>query len=79
MEKQEEKEKKKMQEKVKATNKNAISANVDLTGNVQLCLRYMKQMDRFEFEGCSDRFKHCKLLNTVWPNSPCKVLLSAMS
>ena len=25
-------------------------------------------MDRFEFEGCSDRFKHCKLLNTVWPN-----------
>lgn len=32
LEKQEEKEKKKMQEKVKATNKNAISANVDLTG-----------------------------------------------
>lgn len=43
MEKQEEKEKKKMQEKVRATNKNAISVNVDLTGNVQLCLRYMKQ------------------------------------
>lgn len=43
MEKQEEKEKKKMQEKVRATSKNAISANVDLTGNVLLCLRYMKQ------------------------------------
>ena len=44
LEKQEEKEKKKMQEKVRATNKNAISANVDLTGNMQLCLRYMKQI-----------------------------------